>query len=129
MRASPNELPHTDKRSAAALGNALQRRSQDLSKPSGRAADARRAVGAAVAALDSLPEAERAALAAPLAAALAVVERAEIEMAPKAAADLAGVAPSTVREWCRTGRLGHRARGRWRIGLGELRALLAGARP
>ncbi len=128
-RASPAELPLTAKKSAAALATALRRQAQYSSKPSDRAAGARRAVGAAIAALDVLPEAERAALAAPLAAALAVVERAEIEMAPKAAADLAGVAPGTVRSWCAAGRLGRRVGGRWRVSLGELKALISGAQP
>ncbi len=67
--------------------------------------------------------------AAGFAAALAVLGRAESELNPKRAADLAGVAPGTVRGWCAAGLLGHRAGGRWRIGLTELRALLARAQP
>ncbi len=46
----------------------------------------------------------------------------------QAARDL-GVSPETVRCLCRTGRLGRRVLGRYRIGADEVRELLAGARP
>ena len=46
----------------------------------------------------------------------------------QAARDL-GVSPETVRCLCRTGRLGWRVLGRYRIGADEVRELLAGARP
>lgn len=50
-------------------------------------------------------------------------------LTPADVARALGVSPETIRALCRTGRLGRRCLGRYRIGDDELRALAAGARP